>query len=134
MSETTTPQTTRRPTCWKSCGYWDALIGGFLLIVFGIMMFFSSFSASLFNFGGASFISFGKLVWVTALVQVVLGLFVLLLLFKPLQALLKIGELIKEDMWLGIVLLIIGLITGGMGGILVLLGGIFYLISVSKKK
>ncbi|MCG3216266.1 MAG: hypothetical protein H7642_06115, partial [Candidatus Heimdallarchaeota archaeon] len=53
MSETTT--TVKTISKWEFAGYWTALIGGFVLIVQGILMFFSYLSAGLLFIGGMSF-------------------------------------------------------------------------------
>ncbi len=44
----------------------------------------------------------------------------------------KMKPLIPKPLELGLTLIFFGLITGGTGGILVFIGGIFYMISNSK--
>lgn len=130
MSETTT--TVKTISKWEFAGYWTALIGGFVLIVQGILMFFSYLSAGLLFIGGMSFFTLANIPWLNGLLSLVLGILVLFLIWKWLQVRIKTGPWIKDPMWLGIVFLLIGLITGGSGGVLVLVGGIYYLLSIKK--
>ena len=141
MSETTST-TTSKPTAakkpsksnWKFAGYWNALIGGFVLMISGFLMFFAYplLAPGLAFIGGASFFTFTGLPWLIGLIQLLLGILVLFLIWEWLQDLARTGPLIKDVMWVGIILIIIGLITGGWGGILVFIGGIYYLLSISK--
>ncbi len=131
MSETTiTPKQT--VSKWKFAGYWDALIGGFLLIIQGLLTFFSQLAQGLNVFGGMSFFALTGVWWLSALLSLLLGILVLFLIWKWLIDRIGMQPIIKDTMWLGIVLLIIGLVTGGTGGVLVFIGGIFYLLSISK--
>ncbi|MEE9410919.1 MAG: hypothetical protein V3V41_08325 [Candidatus Heimdallarchaeota archaeon] len=132
MSETTT--TVKTISKWEFAGYWTALIGGFVLIVQGILMFFSLIpgAVGLNVIGGMSFFTIFAAAWVNGLLSLVLGILVLFLIWKWLQVRIKTGPWIKDPMWLGIVFLLIGLITGGSGGVLVLVGGIYYLLSIKK--
>jgi len=137
MSETTTTTTTtaaKKPikSNWKFAGYWNALIGGFVLVIQGFFMFFSYLAPGLGLIGGGSFFTFAYIPWLTGLIQMLLGFFVLIFIWEWLQDALKIGPLIKDVMWVGIILLLIGLITGGFGGILVFVGAIYYLLSIKK--
>ena len=132
MSETTT--TVKTVSKWEFAGYWTALIGGFVLVVQGILMFFSYLaSATMANsIGGLSFFTFASIAWLNGLLALLLGILVLFLIWKWLQVQIKTGPWIKDPMWLGIVLLLIGLITGGAGGVLVLVGGVYYLLSIKN--
>lgn len=132
MSETTT--TVKTVNKWEFAGYWTALIGGFVLVVQGILVFLSLIAGAggLFAIGGFSFFTFAAIQWLNGLLALLLGLFVLFLIWKWFHVQINYGPLIKDPMWLGIVLILIGLITGGMGGILVLVGGIYYLLSIKN--
>ncbi|MHA1122889.1 MAG: hypothetical protein ACTSPC_08840, partial [Candidatus Heimdallarchaeota archaeon] len=99
---------------WRFAGYWNALIGGFILIVQGFLSFFSRLNAGFEVFGGLSFFALTGLWWLSALLAMIIGFLVL------------------DPIGIGIALLIFGLIAGGIGGVLVLIGGIFYLISSAK--
>ena len=130
MSETTT--TVKTISKWEFAGYWTVLIGGFVLIVQGLLTFFSQISTGLSVFGGMSFFALTAAWWLSALLSLVLGILILFLIWKWLQVKVKTGPWIKDPMWLGIVFLLIGLITGGSGGVLVFVGGIYYLLSIKK--
>ena len=137
MSETTATTTTttaKKPSKsnWKFAGYWNTLIGGFILLITGFLTFFSYLAPGLLFINGASFFIMAGLPWLTGLVQMLLGFLVLWLVWQWLQDLLRTGPLVKNAMWLGIILLVIGLITGGIGGVLVLVGAIYYLLSITK--
>jgi len=126
MSETTTTIPAKKPikSNWKFAGYWNALIGGFLLLLSGFLTFFAYLAPGLFFLSSASFFTFAGTPWLTGLIQMLLGFLVLFLIWEWLQDKLKTGPLVKDVMWIGIILLVIGLITGGLGGILVLVGAI----------
>ena len=149
MSETTTTKTeTTKPKRtaniapssskekWRFAGYWTVLIGAFVLIVQGFLTFFWQQAPGLYLFIGMTnffILSNGVwAIWFNAVIQMLLGIFILILIWGVIQKLLNTGVLIKDIMWLGIVLLVIGLITMGPGGILVLVGSIFYLLSIPK--
>ncbi|OLS32681.1 MAG: hypothetical protein HeimAB125_06490 [Candidatus Heimdallarchaeota archaeon AB_125] len=138
MSETTATTTTttaaKKPTKsnWKFAGYWNALIGGFVLLISGFLTFFTYLAPGLYFIGSASFFTLAYIPWLTGLIQMLLGFLVLFLIWEWLQDTLKTGTLIKDSMWLGIILILVGLITGGLGGVLVLVGGIYYLLSIKK--
>jgi hypothetical protein len=117
---------------WRFAGYWDALIGGFILIVQGFLSFFSQLVDGFGVFGGLSFFALVGVWWLSALLSIVIGFLVLLLIWKWIIDKIGRGPLISDPIGIGIVLLILGLIAGGIGGVLVLIGGIFYLISSSK--
>ena len=131
MSETTTA-TTKTVSKWEFAGYWTALIGGFVLVVQGILMFFSYLADGLKYIGGMSFFTLAEKPWLNGLLSLLLGILVLFLIWKWLQVQIKTGPWIKDRMWLGVIFLVIGLITGGSGGVLVLVGGVYYLLSVKK--
>ncbi|NHJ33735.1 MAG: hypothetical protein FK732_12815 [Asgard group archaeon] len=130
MSETTT--TVKTISKWEFAGYWTALIGGFVLVVQGILMFFSYLAGGLLFIGGMSFFTAANLPWLNGLLSLLFGILVLFLIWKWLQIQIKSGPWIKDPMWLGIVLILIGLITGGSGGVLVLVGGVYYLLSIKN--
>ncbi|MHA1532575.1 MAG: hypothetical protein ACTSR6_11310 [Candidatus Heimdallarchaeota archaeon] len=117
---------------WRFAGYWNALIGGFILIVQGFLSFFSRLNAGFEVFGGLSFFALTGLWWLSALLAMIIGFLVLLLIWKWLVDKIGRGPLISDPIGIGIALLIFGLIAGGIGGVLVLIGGIFYLISSAK--
>jgi hypothetical protein len=94
-------------------GYILALIGGILLVIFGVIAIFSSpfvgfFTASIL--GGLSALGSG-------IVTLVLGIIAL-----------AGARFVSTIVW-GIVLLIVGLIAGGIGGVLVFIGALLGLIS-----
>ncbi|MFW9852965.1 MAG: hypothetical protein ACFFDS_08480 [Candidatus Thorarchaeota archaeon] len=141
MSETTTTTTktttAKKPikTNWEFAGYWDALIGGFILVVQGFLTFFWTLAPGITFLGSSNFFTLATGTWYwwfNAVIQMLLGIFVLILIWAWIQDLLKIGVLVQDKMWLGIILIVIGLITLGLGGVLVLVGGIFYLLSIKK--
>lgn len=129
MSISTPSQTDSK---WRFAGYWDALIGGFVLIVQGFLSFFSQLNEGLGVFGGMSFFALIDLWWLSALLSIIIGILVLLLIWKWLVDKIGRGPLIQDPIGIGIILLLFGLIAGGIGGVLVFIGGIFYLISSSK--
>ena len=135
MSETTTTAPAKKPvkSNWEFAGYWDALIGGFVLLVQGFLTFFWTLAPNITFLGNTNFFTFTGgtwYFWFNAVIQMLLGLLVLILIWAWIQDLFKIGVLIQNKMWLGIIFIVIGLITLGLGGVLVLVGGIFYLLSV----
>ncbi len=138
MSETTittTPAKKPVKSNWEFAGYWNTLIGGFVLIVQGFLTFFWQLAPGIQFLGNSNFFLFSIgtwAIWFNAVIQMLLGIFVLILIWAWIQDLLKIGVLIKDNMWLGIIFIVIGLITLGLGGVLVLVGGIFYLLSIKK--
>ena len=91
--------------------YYLALIGGILLVLFGLLNLFS------IGFGGPSFLywsvySFGY----SGIVMLICGVIAV------------IGAKSATTLVWAIVLIIVGLIGAGLGGLLVLLGGIIGLI------
>ena len=92
--------------------YYLALVGGALMIAFGILgLVESSFGEPFFHWG---FI-YGSLVTLAAGIVAIIGAK-------------SAGTLV----W-ALVLIIVGIIGGGLGGLLVVLGGIFGLISTLSK-
>lgn len=140
MSETTTTTTApaKKPvkSNWEFAGYWDALIGGFVLIVQGFLTFFWNLADGIELLGSSNLFLLSVkpgvtwAYWFNAVIQMLLGIFVLILIWAWIQDLFKIGVLIQNKMWLGVIFIVIGLITLGLGGVLVLVGGIFYLLSI----
>jgi len=93
--------------------YYLALIGGILLIIFGLLSLFS------ISIGGPTFFywsvySFGY----SGIVMLICGVIAI------------IGSRSVTTLVWAIVLVIVGLIGGGLGGLLVLLGGIIGLLVV----
>jgi hypothetical protein len=91
--------------------YYLALIGGILLVIFGLLSLFS------IGFGGPAFFywsvySFGY----SGIVMLICGVIAV------------IGAKSATTLVWAIVLIVVGLIGGGLGGTLVLLGGIIGLI------
>jgi hypothetical protein len=99
-------------TSVSTIAYYLALIGGVLMILFGLIGFFGSFGAFYLNWG----FSYGGIVTLIMGIIAVIG-----------------AKSVNTLVW-AVVLLIVGLIGGGVGGLLVLLGGIFGLINVLSKK
>ncbi len=116
---------------WISAGYIDSLIGGFLLVIQGILTIASDISGIV---GELSILSFSGIRWLNGLIMIVLGFVVLLFVWSWLQLQLRIGTLIKNRILLGLLLLVLGIVAGGSGGILVLIGGILFLIGGIKEK
>lgn len=118
--------------CGTTCGYINSLIGGFILVIQGILTIISEAANALDVVGGMSFLAFTGIKWLNGLIMLLLGVFVLFLIWEWLQKKTKTGPLIKDTVWLAVVLIIIGFITGGTGGIFVLVGGILSLIGQTK--
>ena len=98
-------------------GYILALIGGVILVIFGLISIFSSpfigfFTASIL--GGLSALAGG-------IVTLILGIIAI------------VGARQVSTIVWAVVLLIIGIIAGGIGGILVFLGALLGLISTLTK-
>ena len=116
---------------WTGAGYIDSLIGGFLLIIQGILTIASEVSGMV---GELSFLSFSGERWLNGLIMIVLGFVVLLFVWHWLQLRLHIGTPIKNRILLGILLIVFGLISGGTAGILVLIGGVLFVIGGIKEQ
>lgn len=92
--------------------YYLALIGGILMIVFGLIGFFGSFGGYYLHWG----FSYGEVVTIIMGIIAVFG-----------------ARSVNTLVW-AIVLIIVGLIGGGIGGLLVLLGGLIGLIMTLTKR
>ncbi|MHA2309490.1 MAG: hypothetical protein ACXABJ_09455 [Candidatus Heimdallarchaeaceae archaeon] len=123
---------TKLQACWTSVGYLDSLIGGFILLVQGILTIVGQSGGNNLEsyFGSLSFLTYIQ-PWISGLVMILLGFLILVLVWDWLQQKLRTGSL---DNWiiLGILLIILGIVAGGVGGIFVLVGGICYLIGGIK--
>ena len=94
-----------------------ALIGGILLVIFGLISFLGSFGPSFLYWGwGFASFAFGGIISIICGVIAIVGAR-------------SAGTLV----W-AIVLIIVGIIGGGLGGLLVVLGGLLGLIAVITKK
>lgn len=125
--------TTTIKGCWIGCGNINSIIGGFLLIILGILTIIGqAYNALGAIVGGMSFINFAQKYWVTGMIMIILGMLVLILTWEWLQFKLRTGGI---DNWilLGILLIVLGVCAGGAGGLFVLSGGIFYLIGGIKQ-
>jgi len=99
-------------TSVSTLAYYLALIGGALMILFGLLGLLVSFGAYIFHWG----YSYGGIVTLIMGVIAVIG-----------------AKSANTLVW-AIVLIVVGLVGGGIGGLLVLLGGIFGLITAVSKK
>ncbi len=99
-------------TSVSQIAYYLALIGGILMIVFGLLGFFGSFGAMFFYWG----FTYG------GIVTLIMGIIAV------------VGARSANTLVWAIILIIVGLVGGGLGGLLVLLGGIFGLITALSKK
>jgi hypothetical protein len=95
--------------------YYLALIGGILLVIFGLL----SLVGYAFTYLGP-FISFGFAYF--GIVAIICGIIAI------------IGARSATTIVWAIVLIVVGIIGGGLGGLLVILGGIVGLIVVITKK
>lgn len=116
----------------SACGYINSLIGGFILVFQGILTMLAEATSALDVVGGMSFLAFTGIRWLNGLIMLILGVLVLLLVWDWLQRKLNTGPWLRDMVWLAIVLILIGFITGGTGGIFVLVGGILYLVGQTK--
>ncbi len=92
--------------------YYLALIGGILMILFGLIGFFSSFGDFFFHWG----FSYG------GIVTLIMGIIAV------------IGARSASTLVWAIILIVVGAIGGGLGGLLVVLGGLAGLVSAVSKK
>lgn len=92
--------------------YYLALIGGVLLVIFGLLGFIGSFGGFYFHWG----FSYG------GVVAIICGIIAI------------IGARSANTLVWAIILIVLGLIGGGLGGLLVLLGGILGLITALSRK
>ncbi|MGA3060994.1 MAG: hypothetical protein ABSD92_11580 [Candidatus Bathyarchaeia archaeon] len=95
--------------------YYLALIGGILLVIFGLL----SLIGYAFTFIGP-FISFGFAYF--GIVMIICGIIAI------------VGAKSVTSIVWAIVLIIVGVIGGGLGGLLVILGGLIGLIAVIIRK
>ena len=95
-----------------------ALIGGILLVIFGLIsLIVSSFGPSFLYWGwGLASFAFG------GIISIICGVIAL------------IGAKSAGTLVWAIVLIIVGIVGGGLGGLLVVLGGLLGLIAVFTKK
>jgi hypothetical protein len=96
----------------STIAYYMALIGGVLMVLFGLLGFFVNFGRFYFNWG----FDYG------GIVTLIMGLIAI------------IGARSASTLVWAIVLIVVGLVGGGIGGLLVVLGGIFGLITTMSKK
>lgn len=99
-------------TSVSTIAYYLVLIGGILMVLFGLLGLIADFGSFIFNWG----YSYGGIVTLIMGVIAIIG-----------------SRNVKILVW-AIVLIIVGLIGGGVGGLFVVLGGLFGLISVLIKK
>ncbi len=95
--------------------YYLALIGGILLVIFGLLSLIGYAFVYIGSFISLGFAYFG-------IVTIVCGIIAI------------IGAKSAATLFWAIVLIIVGIIGGGLGGLLVILGGIVGLIAVVTKK
>jgi hypothetical protein len=99
-------------TSVSTIAYYLALIGGILMVLFGLLGLIGNFGGFYFHWG----YSYG------GIVTLIMGVIAI------------IGARSANTLVWAIVLIVVGLIGGGIGGLLVLLGGIFGLITALSKK
>jgi hypothetical protein len=95
-----------------------ALIGGILLVIFGLISFIGSSFGPSFLYWGWGFASFAY----GGIVSIICGVIAL------------IGAKSANTLVWAIVLIVVGIIGGGLGGLLVVLGGLLGLIAILSKK
>jgi len=120
--------------CGIHCGKVNTLIGGFILVIQGLLTIISEVQSArgLEVVGGMSFLSFTGIRWLNGLIMFLLGILVLFLVWDWLQKTVKTDPWIKEITLLAVLMIIIGFVTGGPGGLFVLSGGILSLIGQTK--
>ena len=94
--------------------YYLALIGGILLVIFGLFHLIAFSGLAIFHF---SFYAFAY----AGIVSIICGVIAI------------IGAKSASTLVWAIVLIIVGIIGGGLGGLLVVLGGLLGLIAVLTK-
>ncbi len=99
-------------TSVSTIAYYLALIGGILMVILGSLGLLVDFGAFIFHWGFA----YG------GILTLIMGIIAI------------IGARSASTLVWAIVLIIVGLIGGGIGGLLVLLGGIFGLITALSRK
>jgi hypothetical protein len=95
-----------------------ALIGGILLVIFGLISLIGSSFGPSFLYWGWGFASFAF----GGIISIICGVIAI------------IGAKSASTLVWAIVLIIVGIIGGGLGGILVVLGGLLGIIVVITKK
>jgi hypothetical protein len=99
-------------TSVSTIAYYLALIGGVLMVLFGIVGLLADFGSFIFHWGFA----YG------GIVTLIMGVIAI------------IGARSASTLVWAIVLIIVGAIGGGLGGLLVVLGGILGLVAYLSKK
>lgn len=101
-------------TSISTIAYYLALIGGILMILLGLLGLIVDFGGFLFRWGFG--FAYGSIVTLVMGIIAVIG-----------------ARSVNTLVW-AIVLIVVGLVGGGLGGLLVVLGGVFGLITVLSKK
>jgi hypothetical protein len=99
-------------TSVSSVAYYLALIGGVLMVLFGLIGLIANFGSFIFHWG----FSYGGILTLVMGVIAIIG-----------------ARSVSTLVW-AIILIIVGAIGGGLGGLLVLLGGLFGIVNVLSKK
>lgn len=117
-----------------ACGKINTLTGGFILVIQGLLTIIAEAKSArgLEVVGGMSFLSFTGIFWLNGLIMFLLGILVLFLIWDWLQKKVKTGPWIKDIALLAVIMIIIGFITGGVGGLFVFSGGILSLVGQTK--
>jgi hypothetical protein len=105
-------------TSISQVAYILALIGGILMVIFGLLDIVGASISGFEIIGRPYFFAFG----LAGVVTLIMGIIAI------------IGARSASTLVWAIILIIVGLIGGGLGGLLVLLGGIIGLIAVLTKK
>src|SRR5665647_689556 len=105
-------------TSISQIAYILALIGGILLVIFGLISFIGSPFGPSFLYWGWGFASFAY----GGIISIICGVIAI------------IGARSASTLVWAIVLIIVGIIGGGLGGTLVVLGGLLGIIVVLTKK
>ena len=71
--------------CGSTCGYINTLIGGFILVIQGILTMIAQAVNALRVVGSVSFLAFTNLFWLNGLIMLILGVLVLFLVWDWLQ-------------------------------------------------
>ena len=105
-------------TSTSQIAYILVLIGGILMVLFGILDVIGASVAGFEMIGRPYFFGFG----LAGIVTLIMGIIAI------------IGARSAGTLVWAVILIIVGLIGGGLGGLLVLLGGIIGLIAALSKK
>ena len=105
-------------TSISQIAYILALIGGILLVIFGLISLIGSSFGPSFLYWGWGFASFAY----GGIISIICGIIAI------------IGARSASTLVWAIVLIIVGIVGGGLGGLLVVLGGLLGLIAVITKK